>query len=361
MKDRFERLKGRFSDLDDALGEAMDLLAPRSLSVSASRRRSHRENDMPRYSSDTPERDDQGRFTSENERGSARGRGGGDRDESGRFASEGRSSRSRYEDDDNRSRDRDEFGRFASEGRSSRSRYDDDDNGSRGRDKSGRFTSERNRDDNEERSRGRDDYGRFMSERNRRYDEDTRSSRGRGRDDDRDSDRRSQAAAAMTTMIATRAEAAAGLAIPSDIRKRLAGPGNAPTTGTAAGMAIARVTPKPRAVAGSDADHGDEAAGLATPKVTRKRLAGAGRTDIDPNAATMRMAAVEAAPARESESRSRSRDDDDRRGEGGRSRRSDDNDDRRRRRRDGATAGGRAIPRAMPRLRAVAGKTAGRT
>jgi hypothetical protein len=87
MKDRFERLKGRFSDLDDALGEAMDLLAPRSLSVSASRRRSHRENDMPRYSSDTPERDDQGRFTSENDRGSARGRGGGDRDESGRFAS----------------------------------------------------------------------------------------------------------------------------------------------------------------------------------------------------------------------------------------------------------------------------------
>ena len=112
MKDRFERLKGRFSDLDDALGEAMDLLAPRSLSVSASRRRSHRENDMPRYSSDTPERDDQGRFTSDNDRGSSRGRGGSGRDESGRFASEERSSRSRYDDDDNRSRGRDESGRF---------------------------------------------------------------------------------------------------------------------------------------------------------------------------------------------------------------------------------------------------------
>ena len=109
MKDRFDRLKGRFSGLDDALGEAMDLLAPRSLSVSASRRHSRRENDMPRYSSDTPERDDQGRFTSDNDRGSSRGRGGGDRDESGRFASEGRSSRSRYDDDDNRSRGRDEF------------------------------------------------------------------------------------------------------------------------------------------------------------------------------------------------------------------------------------------------------------
>jgi hypothetical protein len=28
MKDRFDRLKGRFSDLDEAIGEAMDLLAP---------------------------------------------------------------------------------------------------------------------------------------------------------------------------------------------------------------------------------------------------------------------------------------------------------------------------------------------
>ena len=86
--------------------------------VSASRRRSRRENDMPRYSSDTPERDDQGRFTSDNDRGSFRGRGGSDRDESGRVASEGRSSRSRYDDDDNRSRGRDESGRFSSEGRS---------------------------------------------------------------------------------------------------------------------------------------------------------------------------------------------------------------------------------------------------
>ena len=134
MKDRFDRLKGRFSDLDDVLGEAMDLLAPRSLSVSASRRRSRRENDMPRYSSDTPERDDQGRFTSDNDRGSSRGRGGSDRDESGRFSSEERSSRSRFDDDDNRSRGRDESERFSSEGRSLRSHSDDDDNRSRRRD-----------------------------------------------------------------------------------------------------------------------------------------------------------------------------------------------------------------------------------
>ena len=182
MKDRFNRLKGRFSDLDEVLGEAMDLLAPRSLSVSASRQRSRRENDMPRYSSNTPERDDQGRFTSDNDRGSSRGRSGGDRDESGRFASEGRSSRSRYYDDDNRSRDRDESGRFASEGRSSRSRYDDDDNRSRDRDESGRFASEgrssRSRyDDDDNRSRGRDESARFTSERSR----DDNDDRSRGR------------------------------------------------------------------------------------------------------------------------------------------------------------------------------------
>jgi hypothetical protein len=168
-----------------------------------------------------------------------------------------------------------------------------------------------------------------------------------------------QAAAAMTTMTATRAEAAAGLAIPSDIRRPLAGPGNAPTTGTAAGMAIARVTPKPRAVAGSVLTMA-RAGGLATPKVTRTRLAGAGRTDIDPNAATMRMAAVEAAPARMSPvagpattmigaAKAAAA--------GARMTTTIVG----RRRRDGATAGGRAIPRAIPRLRAVAGKTAGRT
>ena len=166
MKDRFDRLKGRFSDLDDVLGEAMDLLAPCSLSVSASRRPSRRENDMPRYSSETPERDDQGRFTSDNDRGSSHGRGGGDRDDSGRLTSEGRSSRSRSDDDGSRSRDRNDSGRFMSEGRSSRSRSDDDDNRSGGRDGSGRFSSEgrssRGRhDDDENQSRGRDELRSF--------------------------------------------------------------------------------------------------------------------------------------------------------------------------------------------------------
>ena len=67
-------------------------------------------------------------------------------------------------------------------------------------------------------------------------------------------------------------EAAAGLAIPRVTQKRLAGAGSVLTTGTAAGMATARAT--------------------------RKRLDGAGRRDIDPNVATTRMDAEEAAPAR---------------------------------------------------------------
>ena len=157
-------------------------------------------------------------------------------------------------------------------------------------------------------------------------------------------------------MTATRAEAAAGLAIPRVIRKRLAGAGNAPTMGTAAGMAIATVTPKPRAVAGSVLTMA-RAAGLATPKAIRTPLAGAGRTDIDPNAATMRMDAAEAAPARMSSV-------------AGPATtmigaaKADAAVARRatmivvRPHPDGVMAGGRAILRAMPRLPAVGGKTA---
>ena len=133
-------------------------------------------------------------------------------------------------------------------------------------------------------------------------------------------------------MTAAKAEAAAGLAIPRVIRKHHAGAGNAQTMGTGAGTTTATQIAAPPAAAGMmiTATRAEAAAGLATPKVIRKRLAGAGRTDIDPNAATMRMEPVEVAPARiESESRNRPRDDDDRRGEGGRSRHSEDDDNRR--------------------------------
>jgi hypothetical protein len=328
----------------------MDLLAPRSLSVSASRRRSRRENDMPRYSSDTPERDDQGRFTSDNDRGSSRGRGGGDRDESERFASEGRSSRSRYDDDDSRSRGRDESGRFSSEGRSSRGRHDDDDNRSRGRDESGRFASERNRDDNDDRSRGRDDSGRFMSERNRRYDEDTRS---RSRDDDRHSDRRSSSRGRDDD---DRNEGRSrGWFGDSEGHSEASRRGW--ERSDHGGMATGRVTPKLRVVAGSVPTMA-RAAGLGTPKAIRTHLAGPGRTDIDPNAATTRMDAGVPAPVRMRVNPAAvpattmigaAKAD----GAGARRTMIVDY-----LRPDGAMAAGRATPRAMPRLRAVGGKPA---
>src|SRR6266446_4978116 len=79
------------------------------------------ENPMARNSASTLERDDRGRFVSDDDdRRYSR-----PRDEEGRFTSS--RSRSRYDDDDDRrySRPRDEEGRFTSS--RSRSRYDDDD------------------------------------------------------------------------------------------------------------------------------------------------------------------------------------------------------------------------------------------
>ena len=131
MGARYERAKRRFSNIDQSMGEARELLAPQSLSVSTGRRRSYeresgRERGMARYSSG-PERDEYGRFTSEDDRGgrSRGGYGGGqERGEPGRYMSEGRRSRSRYEDEDegrsygggrgSSGRDRDEEGRYAS-------------------------------------------------------------------------------------------------------------------------------------------------------------------------------------------------------------------------------------------------------
>jgi len=167
-------------------------------------------------------------------------------------------------------------------------------------------------------------------------------------------------AAAGTMMTATRAEAAAGLAIPRVIRKRLAGAGNAPTMETAAGMATGRVTPKLRVVAGSVPTMA-RAAGSGTPKAIRTHLAGAGRTDIDPNAATTRMDAGVPAPVRMRVNPAAvpattmigaAKAD----GAGARRTMIVDH-----LRPAGAMAAGRAIPRAMPRLRAAGGKTAGRT
>ena len=168
MKARYERLKSRFANMDESIGEAMVMLAPQRLSVPTSSQRNRREYEMNRYSN-MRERDDHGRFMSDDDSGYSRGfrSSGRDRDEQGRFMSEGGGySRGRYEDDDDRrySRsgpERDENGRFMSEGGSrSRGRYDDDE---------GRYS---------QRSMGRerDDEGRFMS--------DNSSSRGRFQGDD---------------------------------------------------------------------------------------------------------------------------------------------------------------------------------
>jgi hypothetical protein len=148
---RYERMKQRFAQMDESIGEALVMLAPRRLSVSFNSQPSRREYGMSSRYSNMRERDEQGRFTSDDDhRGSS---GGRDRDEEGRFMSEGSRSRGRYNDDDRDYRgsrggaERDENGRFMSEsGSHSRSRYDDEDErygrGSmaRGRDDEGRFT-----------------------------------------------------------------------------------------------------------------------------------------------------------------------------------------------------------------------------
>ena len=103
IESRYERFKQQFERIDDdAIGEAVDMLAPRRLSVHDERQRSQRERYMPRYSSQTRDRDEQGRFLPEDERDYGRGgyRSMPQRDEAGRFVSEERNSRGRYEDDD---------------------------------------------------------------------------------------------------------------------------------------------------------------------------------------------------------------------------------------------------------------------
>ena len=116
-KERFEDLKRRCERIGDNLREALVALAPRSLSVVTSQRYA-KERNMQR-NSNMRERDDQGRFMSEDDRDhDRRGRSGY---ESGRggYESESRGpSRGGYDDDRNERR--------------SRSRYDEDDRRSSG-------------------------------------------------------------------------------------------------------------------------------------------------------------------------------------------------------------------------------------
>src|SRR5579863_1571051 len=124
VKAGYERFKERFANLHEGIGEALVMLAPRRLSVVPRSRQNRREYEMSRYSN-MRERDDQGRFMSDDDRGYSRG--GPERDEYGRFESSSRSRR-RDDDDDERygprsmARDRDDEGRFTRRGGSSEGR-----------------------------------------------------------------------------------------------------------------------------------------------------------------------------------------------------------------------------------------------
>jgi hypothetical protein len=156
MKARYDRLKSRFANTDESIGEAMVLLAPRSLSVPSNSRQNRREHEMSSRYSNMRERDDQGRFMSDDERGYFRG--APERDDNGRFTSDNGRSRGRFQGGEQHygprslgsmGRDRDEEGRFVSEGGPrSRGRYDDEDERysrrsmGRERDDDGRYSSE---------------------------------------------------------------------------------------------------------------------------------------------------------------------------------------------------------------------------
>ena len=157
ISSRYDRLRKRFAGFQNNIGEAMELLAPRSLSASSMGQRRRRESDMPRYSR-TPDRDEQGRFLPEDDRERSRGGYRGQEREGGRFRQE-----------------RDEGGRFRSEGSRSRSRGEDDEEEDYVRLGRGRES------DDDER------YGRRSMSRGRDYGEDegySRRSMSRGRDDD---------------------------------------------------------------------------------------------------------------------------------------------------------------------------------
>ena len=215
-----QRLQERRSALLEAGNHGFSPPVPRSLNAGMDNRNQEMSDMERQYGRD---RDDQGRFSGDDDRGGSRGRsryeededyrrgggrfssrsgGGRDRDEEGRFASqEDRSgySRSRGRGDDDygnergdrfgggrggfQDRERDEQGRFMSDedrGYSSRSRggrEDDYDDRGGGRSGGGRGGFQ---------DRERDEQGRFMGDDDRGY-----SSRSRGgRQDDDDDDRR---------------------------------------------------------------------------------------------------------------------------------------------------------------------------
>ncbi len=145
----------------------------------------NQEEDMPRYG--YPERDDRGRFMSDDDRDYGRSRYRDDDD--GRYGNRSRGHGGWYGDSEGHSEAaRSRFdegrygGRYADDERYGDSRrYGGDDRYGRDRDERGRFTS----DDDRRYERDRDERGRFTSEDDRRYERD-RDERGRFMSDDDD-------------------------------------------------------------------------------------------------------------------------------------------------------------------------------
>jgi hypothetical protein len=105
IKERIEDMKRRLERPGDNLGEAFNALAPRSLSIRSNRQQSRRENDMQR-TSNFRERNEQGRFLPEDDRGRGYGR-----EYRGRYQDEDRDerrARSR-DDEDERYRSREDY------------------------------------------------------------------------------------------------------------------------------------------------------------------------------------------------------------------------------------------------------------
>ena len=59
IKSRYEHMKSRFANMDESIGEAIAMLAPRRLSVPSTSQRNRREYEMSRYSNDR-DRDEHG-------------------------------------------------------------------------------------------------------------------------------------------------------------------------------------------------------------------------------------------------------------------------------------------------------------
>ncbi|MGN6151434.1 MAG: hemerythrin domain-containing protein [Lysobacteraceae bacterium] len=184
MSELGQRIKSRKQEFETQ-AQSRDIRPPTPRSLGNETQDDNGERNMARFNQ---ERDEQGRFVSDDDRRSS----GRDRDDDRRYGRSGDDDRGRSSMRNDRDDDR---------GRYSRSRDDDDDRGGRSgggnqyqqRDDEGRFTSSRGGRDDDDRGgrsgggsqyRQRDDEGRFTSSRGGRDDDDRGRYSSRSRDDD---------------------------------------------------------------------------------------------------------------------------------------------------------------------------------